>query len=475
MEQSNKRLPTEIGNTGLNIGVRYYFDPEYQVQVFPNSVKTVDKMLKNIAINNAYNTLNVLTGRVPLEFKPYNNTDYHRKIKDFVESCFYDMEHSLKDFIVSAMSFSAYGFSIHEKVYRYRTLKDGSKYNDNKVGIRKLPIRSQQSIVEFAYTEGDRELDYVIQQDLSKNPFKQSKEQIKIPRKRFMYFHLNQTFKNPEGESPLFGCYQTWKQLNRLLESELIATQKNLNSVPVLYMPSAYMDEDAESKMKRVYDVMKQGVVNISNGTQSGAVLPSDRDDDGSRMFELDLLQSSASNITAISEIIERKTNEIYQALFADVLQLGAQKVGGKDISQNKMTLLTMYAEARLKDILDVINNDLIPELLELNGYDKSKAPKLTHKSLVDVDLEEFSKSVQRLKATGCLVIDYHTVKAIHEKAGLPFFVPEDISQEELNRLLNPAEIQSRSGDSFNTETGGLNGTSDSVSEQDKSANNMEK
>ena len=475
MEKSNKRLPTEIGNTGLNLGVRHYFDPEYKLQMFPKSIETVDKMLKNIAINNAYNTLYVLTGRVPLYFESYNNTDSHKKIKDFVESCFHDMEHSLKDFIVSAMSFSAYGFSIHEKVYRYRSNEDGSKHNDNRIGIRKLPIRSQQSIQDFVYSEGDRELEYVIQGDLSKNPLKTKRTEIKIPRNRFLYFHLNQTFKNPEGESPLFGCYQTWKQLNRLLESELISTQKNLNSVPVLYMPAAYMDEDAEPKMRKVYDIMKQGVVNISNGTQSGAVLPSDRDDEGSSLFKLELLEASASNITAISGIIERKTNEIYQALFADILQLGAQKVGGKDISQNKMTLLTMYAEARLKDILDVINNDLIPELLELNGYDKSKCPKICHKTLVDIDVEEFSKAIQRLKATGCLVVDYATTKAIHEKLGLPFSVPEDTSFEELQEMLNPAEVQSRTGDSFNTATGGLNGTSNSVSDEDKSANNMEK
>ena len=475
MEEVKKRLPTEIGNTGLNIGVRHYFDPEYQLQVFPNSVKTVDKMLKNIAINNAYNTLNVLTGRVPLYFESFNNTDSHKKIRDFVESCFNDMEHSLKDFIVSAMSFSAYGFSIHEKVFRYRAKEFGSRYNDNKIGIKKLPIRSQQSIAEFVYTEGDREIKEVVQVDLSKNPLPVAKSEIRIPRKRFLYFHLNQTFKNPEGESPLFGCYQTWKHLNRLLESELIATQKNLNSVPVMYIPSPYMDEEAEPKMKKVYDVMKQGVVNISNGTQSGAVLPSDRDDDGARMFELNLLEASASNITAISGIIERKTNEIYQSLFADVLQLGAQRVGGKDISQNKMTLLTMYAEARLKDILDVINNDLIPELLELNGYDSSKCPKICHKSLVDVDLEEFSKAIQRLKATGCLVVDYNTIKAIHEKLGLPFDVDENVSFEELQAMLNPADVQSRTGDSFNTDTGGLNGTSDNVSKQDKSANNMSK
>lgn len=475
MEQSKKKLPTEIGNTGLNIGIRSYFDPEYQKQMFPESVKTVDQMMKNIAINNAYNALNVLVGRVPLYFDPYNQSETHKKISQFVESCFHDMEHTLKDFIVSAMSFSAYGWSIHEKVFRFRTHEDGSKFNDNRIGIKKLPIRSQQSISEWGYDEGDRTLKYVVQEDVSRNPMKIKKDKITIPRNRFLYFHLNQTFKNPEGESPLFGCYQTWKQLNRLLESELIATQKNLNSVPCLYMPSAYMDEDASPQMKKVYDVMKQGVINISNGSQAGIVLPSDRDDDASRLFELDLLEASASNITSISTIIERKTNEIYQSLFADILQLGAQRTGGKDISNNKMTLLTMYAEARLKDILDVLNNDLIPELLERNGYDKSKCPKICHKAMVEFDIEEFSKSIQRLKATGCLIMDVATVKTIHEKMGLPFDVDENMTFEELQAMLNPADTQSRTGDSFNTPSGGMNGTSNNVSEQDKSANNMEK
>ena len=42
---------------------------------------------------------------------------------------------------------NTYGFCVNEIVLRKRLKSKGSKYNDGKVGIRKLPVRSQDSIV----------------------------------------------------------------------------------------------------------------------------------------------------------------------------------------------------------------------------------------------------------------------------------------------------------------------------------------
>ncbi len=69
--------------------------------------------------------------------------------------------------------------------------------------------------------------------------------------------------------------------------------------------------------------------------------------------------------------------------------------------------------------------------------------------------------------------MNYATVKSIHERLGLPFEVDENITDEELQQLLNPSDIQSRSGDGLNTPSGGLNGTATNNDNIGNNVNNM--
>ena len=136
--------------------------------------------------------------------------------------------------------------------------------------------------------------------------------------------------------------------------------------------------------------------------------------------------------------------------------------------------MLNMLVEVRLKEIFDQINRDLIPHLFRWNKWDDTKTPQIKFGKLADLNFAEYAKAMQQLKATKLIAVTPENVNFIAEVMQLPFRVPLDATKEELDEILGvDQEDDSRSADGYSSDTGGLNGTSSSVSEKDNSANNL--
>ena len=475
-------LPKELGVKQSSILDYDYclFDQNKDLQ-FPYSVQTFKEMRKNITIASALNAVQVIALRVPRFIEPYNQTPTHLKRAEFLNECLgitqdnNDMTHSFDDFLREALSMNTYGFSIHEKVYRYRLEKYGSKYDDGKVGIKRLPIRPQESIEEFKYDEEGRELESVIQKQSKARTTALFKSMglkdglIKIPRSNFMLFRADCEDGKAEGVSPLSYSYDTWRDLQRFKDLEAISASKNLNGLPVLYMPANYMIDDPSDDASKVYQTLKDGMSKIAIGQQSHIMLPSDREQEtgqGGKLFEVDLLTASSSNITSISAIIEKLEKSLLQCLFASEIY------GAENMDSTKTSMLSMLVENRIKEIFTVINNDLIPELFHLNGWDKTKTPKLRYGKLREIPFSDFAKAMQQVKATKLIAVTAENINYIAEQLGLPYRINADATKEELDEILGTFDQdQSRSGDGLAKSSG--NGTSDNVSEIDNSANNL--
>lgn len=485
------KIGGEIGHLGLNyVDGQIYEEARVDLR-FPKSVETFEKMSQNIVIATALAATNILAARTPFSFEAYDDSARHTKRKEFVEQCFSDMTHSLTDFVREAMSAHKFGFSIHEKVFRFRRRSEGSKFDDGLIGIKRLPIRSQNSILGWHYDDSVTDLLGVYQKEIDPtrlsiftnnvltrgsssskapldldNPFPNS---IYIPRDRFLHIKVDSATANPEGRSPLASCYEAWRRIQRLLEAEEIAAFKNLNGIPVLKIPSVFMSEDADPDQKSVYKAFKDGITKLGIGEQQSIILPSDRDENSSAYFDFDLKSSSSSNITAITAILDKRHDQIYQCLFADVMILST---GTSGAVKTKASMLTMMVQARLLEICDQINNDLIPDLFRRNGWDDTKTPKIRFGEIYDIDMEVFGKAMQQLKATKLIAVTPENINFIAEVFKLPYRVPADATKAELDEILGVNDDDaSRSGDGLAKGSG--NGTSDNVSTTDNSANNL--
>ncbi len=491
-EKQKGVIPTEIGSSGkYNDRVENWFEDSIRDLAFPYSIETFDRMSRDTTIAAALVAVNVVANRVPIYIEAYDQTNVHQKRAEFLRQCLDDMvgDETLSTVIQKALTFNKYGFSVLEKVFRRRRYANGSKYDDGKIGIKYLPMRKQQSITDWEWDANYRELkglwqgdqistsySYLFGNDRQRLPLKVGKKTSDtfIPRDRFMLFKCDVSTDEPYSVSPLYHCYEGWRELQKYKDLENVSAQKNMNGILLGRAPQEYLSSDADEEMQEVGKAFKAGLTNVGRNEQSCVVIPSTRSDDahGSLEWDVTTLQSSASHVTSISPIVQRQQNELLQLMFADVLRSGDEIA--KDDSKKK-SLLNTLVEVRIKDILRILNADLIPELFRRNGWDDSKLPSIKYGEIDEVDMAVFAKAMQQLKATKLIPVTPQIINRIMEVMGFTYRIDEDMSKEDLDELLGvEQDDDSRSGDGLSSKTGGLNGTGDNASEDDNSASNLD-
>lgn len=467
----------EMGYSGLKVfnGVAY---EELQKELnHPNSIKTYKLMSYHPSVNAPLNLYNSMVSKLRYRFVPPKNaTEEEKKQTEIIESMFNDMEHSLEDFIAEAMTCTQYGWAINEKVFRKRTYSAGSKYNDGLIGIKKLPLRAQESIKKFIFDDTGNNVIGVVQSlDGISDPYNRYAGKLQdrvLPRQKFMLFTLGKNRSNPYGTSPLRDVYIHWKYLQAIEELEAQSVVKDVNGLPVLTVPVQYMSADASPEQKAQLEVFKNIIRNLQQGSQSGVVLPSAYDPETRHpLFKLDLLSQDGKKNFDLNKIKEYYRAMIFIGMGADILLMGNTNVGSFALGSIKNTLTAATAEVFIKRIIQVINDDLIVHLYSQNGWDISRCCKIDYEDIQETDLDSLSKAYQRLGATGYLPKTLNVINRGLTSLGVDP-LPESTTKEELEELL--PDKTTRSGDSLNTSSGGLNGTAESVAENDSSSLNSD-
>lgn len=464
----------EIGSVGLKQYNGAVAEENRRELRFPDACKTFRTMSQDATIKSAISLVEMMISRVDWSVDLGVEPDAAMKARgEFLESVINDMDHSFADFIREVTSMYTYGFCVNEKVYRRRTFDAGSSYNDNKIGIKKLPVRSQDTISRWVFSDDGRDL-IGLEQSLAgvQNGDRyinlSSDGLIQIPRKKFMLFRVDAKRDNPEGNSPLRGCYNAWLFRRQIEEQEAIGVTRDMNGMPTLYLPPRYMSEDASDSERAIFEYYKNVIRNIQMNEQSGLILPQAFDPESRQpLFKFELTSTQGGKMYDTDAIIKRWDNKILMVLFADMLKMGQDQVGSYSLAGAKTNIMAMAIEARLKEIQDTLNNDLIPQLFALNGeiLTAKELPKLAYGDLDEVDLDEFSKAIQRMGSVGALELDRDMANKIRESINVtPKKPDEPVDKEEI------MGGDSQSGDGM--AAGGGNGASKNASGRDNAAAN---
>lgn len=495
LEKGDNKIPSitrgEIGQSGLLVLGGEVLEECSRELRWPECIKTFKKMEKDGTIAPALELVEMMISRVPWHVKvPEGYEEELAQKAQFVRQNMDDMEIPWSTFIKQASTCNRYGFSIAEKVYRYRRKKDGSRYDDGLIGLRTLASRSQDSVQGWTYSANGRKVTGFVQaaavpsgamKPNDKGGFShyeaghtESKgiEQRFIPRNKYLHFRNSPHKDNPEGKSPLISCWTSWKYKVAFQESEAMAAAQHATNLKILYLPPQYFAEDATPEDKAAFEMYKRMMVNAHNAKQTGFLLPLIRDENGNKMFDMSVENMSSGNSDVTNQIISRYTTEILVSLFADMLALGSAGSGSYSLSESKLTIVEMGIQAKLDEIKSQLNHDLIPQLFELNGWSTEVLPYFEYGEVSKESLDELSKYFQRTGAIGYLPKTPQVVNHILDKGGFDYRVDEDMSVEELAEILSPGE--SKSGQGMASSTGGLNGTADSASEGDNSVSNNE-
>jgi hypothetical protein len=336
----------------------------------------------------------------------------------------HDMEHSWKSTVGNWFDYLEFGSHVSEKVFRRRLRKNGSKFDDGLVGLRKLSPRSRSSIQRWTFTDDGRELlgveqtlrymdkSYLYQDQLDDRGL------IYIPREKFLLFTCDGSINNPEGNSILKAIYLAYKQLTLLQDQELLSVAKNIQGILKITAPPRYFDVNASADDKAVLEGYKAIINNYNNGTQRGLLVPSMVDTETKQqMFTYDLMESKGQSVD-IGPIIKRLQGDILTALNCDILKMGMDTAGSFSMQDGDSNILTLAVGHRLNEIADVLNSDLVPTLYALNGWTDTELPKIRAKDVSPASREETSKWLQRVASVGLLEVDRELLNKVREFGG---------------------------------------------------------
>lgn len=451
---------------------------------WPMFLATVDSMKQDHTVATALDTKYVFVTKAFNDFKILFNRDSEesKKAADFVEYALKNLanQQTLRDVARSAATFNEYGFSVFEKVYR--TESASSKYAGY-MTIDKIAFRPQSSLSRtkpFVFSDDGRTITGVYQSALAFANFQNGMNQIAgamslvtnlsgnadekfIPVNKLMIMSLGGTESNPTGVSPLVGCYRAFREKILIENLEVIGASKDLGGIIELKIPSSILNKASMDPRSPEADMVRglmADAANAHSGEQSYFILPSDMNDKGGEQYKMTLKGiDGVGKQYSTKDLIQERKKAILDRFGAGFINLGNDGQGSYNLSESKQTIHGHFVQRDIDIICESFNKNLIPQLLALNNIRLSDEdmPRLKPGAIQEVDMESFSKFVQRIGAVGYLPKTPTVINKILEVGGFDEEIPENTSQEELLKILG--EDTSRSGDGMKQGTSG-NGTS---------------
>ena len=342
---------------------------------------------------------------VKIEVKPADESAVAKKEAEFLQSVLDDMDHSLDDHISEALSYLTYGFSWFEVVYKrregdFRSPKKNSKFEDGRIGIKKIAIRAPWTVEEFEVDQNSGEILGMWQEATW------GKRQVMIPVEKSLYYRTTSLNNDPSGRSVLRNAYVSYTYLNKIQSYEAIAIERELHGVPVGRMPAEYLSADATSDQANLRSQFERILRDLKNNEQGYALLPSDLyvDADGKptsqRLMDVELITANGSRSIDIDPVVKRYQHDIARSLMAEFLMLGSGS-GSYALSKTKTDLFLRSLESYINTIVDVLNKQLVERLWQLNGLDWATMPKLVAGDVAPHDLREIASFLRNLNGAG--------------------------------------------------------------------------
>lgn len=483
----------EMGTTALS-QIRADSEQMKETELrWPQVIATIECMKQDATVSTALDTTYTFVEKAFKDFKVLHNKDNpeSKAAADFIEFCLKNMNgQTLRQFARSAASFNEFGFSVFEKLYT----KVLSGEYQGKYKIDRLAFRPQGSLDRknpFVYGKDAREIIGVRQMAKAFTNNSQigisnlldslpssinTGTSVYIPIEKAIILSYGGTVSNPAGRSPLFGCYRAFREKVLIENLEVIGATKDLGGIIELKIPSQILNKasmDPSSPEAEMVKGLMADAANAHAGEQAFFMLPSDMKD-GGEQYKMTLkgIDGSGKQYNT-QDLINARKKAILDCFGAGFINMGNDQQGSYNLSESKQTIHSHYVQKCLEVIMEAINENLVPQLLALNDIRLSQKDMPVVKSglISDVDMEEFSKFVQRTGAVGYLPKTPQVINKILEVGGFDYRVDEDLDLDELLEILG--EDTSRSGDGMVQGSSG-NGTSKISGTRDNSVSNMD-
>ena len=402
----------------------------------PKGRRMYREMSENDAIVGAFlYAIKTLVRQVQWTLEPAEDSDEARAVAEFVEGAlFEDLDRTWTDTVSEILSFLVFGFSVHEITYkirkgpRHESKLYRSKFQDNRIGFRGFPIRSQESIDSWDLDEDDGAVRGVTQ---VAPPYYGRRY---IPADKFLLFRTEAHKNNPEGRSVLRNAYISYYYKKKIATYEAIGVSRDLAGLPCMEVPLQMLSSNASAAEKNVLASMKDMIQRVGRDEYEGLVIPSETLSDGTPSgFRLKLLNAGGRRPIDVNEIIKRYESRILISVMAEFLITGLDGHGSYSLVSNKTSLFAQSLGTYLDSIASQFNAHAIPQLLELNGVSYEHCPKLKYEDVELPELSEFASGIASLVGAGVITPDDALEDYAREFSGLPK-VERETSREQVDQ-----------------------------------------
>jgi hypothetical protein len=390
----------ELGQTGLRRFSGFIFE-EFLLELTGwRGIQVYKEMSWNDPVVSAMLfAITSLCRRVTWRVEDSSEHPNDEEAGEFLRTCMDDMSETWVDTITQVLSMLTYGYSLHEVVYKKRAgdsldPSQRSKYSDGRIGWRKIPPRSQDTIYRWLFDDHGG-----IQGAQQMAP--PHYYQTNLPIEKCLLFRASIEKNDPEGKSMLRGAYRPWYMKKNIENIEAIGIERDLAGLPCAFVPPEILSSAASADQKRLLAAITDIVINIRRDAQEGIVFPMVFDANGKQMFDLRLLSTGGQRQFDTDKIIQRYDQRIAMTMLADFVLLGHEKVGSFALASSKTNIFATAMGSVLDMVAGVFNRYAIPRLFDLNDFAISDYPKIVHGDLEAVDLKELGEYVQRLAASG--------------------------------------------------------------------------
>lgn len=434
-ESHGASILSELGTSGLNRSAGYV-DEEFLPQLRGRkAVQVFKEMSENDpTVGAVLFTIDRLLRNVEWRVEPGGKTREHTKQAKHVEECMEDMESSWDDFITEVLSMLVFGWSWHEIVYKRRgglwspDPKHRSKHSDGLIGWRGIPIRAQETLFRWAFTDNGQ-VAAMVQMAPPKY------QTVAVPMSRSLLFRFKHHKGNPEGVSMLRNAYRPWYMKKRLEEFEAVGVERDLAGLPIVKVPAEYLKSKPGSADYAAVQSFKKMIKSIRRNEQEGIVFPIAYDQDTRQpLYSIELLGGGGGRAFNTDQIIQRYDLAILTTVLADFIKVGHQSTGSYSLHTDKTGIFRTSLNSISNSIADVLNRQAIPRLFALNGWRPEELPTIVPSDVDSPDIAQLSAFMNAMSNTGVTWFPDPTLENfVRDAARLPKL--DEDAQEKLRQL----------------------------------------
>ncbi len=283
-----------------------------------------------------------------------------------------DKDFSFGQFIEEALTVCEFGHSVFEVTHKV-VLDDPlfGSYN----GIAELGWRSPRTLERWNLNPTGT------LKSVSQYSYGDLNKVVDIPAEFLLVLSLGREGSNFEGVSLLRAIYGNWFRKNIYLKLNAIGIEKFAVPTPIATIPGGQQGGEQ-------YDALIEALESYTQHETNYLTIPEG--------WTVDL-KTNTYDPEKVEVSIDNEDKRMAKAFMANFLELGMGTTGSYSLSNDLSDFFLSGLEHIALKICDVVNNKLIPELVQMKYGPQAAYPKMAASGIADKVGEEFAKILKLL------------------------------------------------------------------------------